>query len=284
MAGLDWIVQQQIFASSRESILPKQVWETGWFKQIFAQGSNETVDRLTKKPRLEALKPEGQQEYVTPTPSVKIAKPVSFVKQRLLLARLIKTEDTIRHGALRKLRLIILEDVDQCGLGKTLKQHAGNFSEESTLHDTFNSVFVNKATATLVKRANFLWAFQAWCNESGIASVFHAEEADVCSYLEGMRDSGRGATVGKQFLQSLTFIYHMTDADKSKLAAIMSMRVRGIADGMLALKPPLKQASHSFYNRHCLQTGVTDVSFARRTFESDMWSHLVLHIQLRSFW
>ena len=242
MAGLDWIVQEQIFASSRESTLPKQVWETGWFKQIFAQGSNETVDRLTKKPRLEALKPEGQQEYVTPTPSVTIAKPVSFVKQRLLLARLIKTEDTIRHGALRKLRLVILEDVEQCGLGKTLKQHAGNFSDESTLHDTFNSVFVNKATATLVKRANFLWAFQAWCNESGIASVFHAEEADVCSYLEGMRDSGRGATVGKQFLQSLTFIYHMTDADKSKLAAIMSMRVRGIADGMLALKPPLKQA------------------------------------------
>ena len=242
MAGLNWIVQEQIFTSSRESVLPKQVWETGWYKQIFARGSNETADRLVKKPRLEALKPEGHDEYVTPAPSIEITKPVSFVKQRLLLARLIKTEDTIRHGALRKLRLIILEDVDQCGLGKTLRQHAGNFSDESTLHNTFNSVSVNKATATLVKRANMLWAFQAWCNESGIASVFHADESDVCNYVEGLRDSGRGATVGKQFLQSITFLYHMTDANKSNLAAIMSMRVRGIADAMLALKAPLKQA------------------------------------------
>ena len=242
MAGLDWIIQEQIFSSSRETALPKQVWETGWFKQIFARGSNETVDRLAKKPRLEALKPEGHDEYVSPAPSVETTKPVSFVKQRLLLARLIKTEDTVRHGALRKLRHIILEDVEQCGLGKTLKQHAGNFSEESTLHSTFNSVFVNKATAPLVKRANLLWAFQSWCNENGISSIFHAEEADVCSYIEGLRDSGRGATVGKQFLQSIAFLYHMTDADKSNLAAIMSMRVRGIADGMLALKRPLKLA------------------------------------------
>ena len=128
MSGLNWVVQEQIFTSSRDFMLPKQVWETGWYKKIFAGDSNDTVERLTKKPRLGASKPQGHDEYVAPAPSVEISKPVSFVKQRLLLARLIKTEDTIRHGALRKLRLIILEDVDQCGLGKTLKQHAGNFS------------------------------------------------------------------------------------------------------------------------------------------------------------
>ena len=38
MSGLDWIVQEQIFSSTRESALPKQVWETGWFKQILATG------------------------------------------------------------------------------------------------------------------------------------------------------------------------------------------------------------------------------------------------------
>ena len=96
---------------------------------------------------------------------MKIPKPVNFVKQRLLLARLIQTEDVVRHGALRKLRHIILQDVDQCGLGKCLKEHAGNFSEESQLHSTFNSVFINKATSTLVKRANLLWQFQTWCFE-----------------------------------------------------------------------------------------------------------------------
>lgn len=218
MAGLEWIAQEQIFTSSRDTGLPKQVWETGWYKQIFAGGTNATVESPAKKPRLEALKPMGQDEYVAPAISVETERPISFVTQRLLLARLIKTEDAIRHGALRKLRHIIIQDTDQCGLGRSLRLHAGNFSEESVLHSTFNSVFVNKATSTLVKRANFLWGFQVWCNERGIESVFHAEEDDVCRYVEGLRDSGRDATVGKQFLQSITFLYHMTDADKTKLS------------------------------------------------------------------
>ena len=159
MAGLQWIAQEQIFTSSRDTGLPKQVWETGWYKQIFAGGTNATVESLAKKPRLEALKPMGQDV------SVETDRPISFVKQRLLLPRLIKTEDAIRHGALRELRHIIIQDTDQCGLGRSLRLHAGNFSEESVLHSTFNSVFVNKATSTLIKRANFLWGFQVWCNE-----------------------------------------------------------------------------------------------------------------------
>ena len=244
MAGLDWIVQDQIFSASRENALPKQIWEQGWYKQVFSNNDNSAVENLTKKPRLGARKPTGQDEYVAPTASLEIPKPVNFVKQRLLLARLIQTEDVVRHGALRKLRRIILRDVDQCGLGKCLKEHAGNFSEESQLHSTFNSVFINKATSTLVKRANFLWQFQTWCDEHGILSVFHANEADLCHYMEGMRDAGRGATAGKQFLQcqSITFLYHMTDANKFVLSDIVSMRVRGIADGLLSLKAPLKQA------------------------------------------
>ena len=242
MAGLNWIVQDQIFSASRENALPKQIWEQGWYKQVFSNNDNSAVENLTKKPRLGALKPIGQDEYVAPSASHEIPKPVNFVKQRLLLARLIQTEDVVRHGALRKLRHIILQDVDQCGLGKCLKEHAGNFSEESQLHSTFNSVFINKATSTLVKRANLLWQFQTWCFEHGILSVFHANEADLCHYLEGMRDAGRGATAGKQFLQSMTFLYHMTDANKYVLSDIMSMRVRGIADGMQSLKAPLKQA------------------------------------------
>ena len=61
--------------------------------------------------------------------------------------------------------------------------------------------------------------------------------------------------MGQQFLQSITFLYHMTDGNKARLSSIMSMRVRSIADTMLALKAPLKQAiPFTIYNRHCVQT------------------------------
>ena len=83
--------------------------------------------------------------------------------------------------------------------------------------------------------------------------------------------------MGKQFLQSMTFLYHMTDANKYVLSDIMSMRVRGIADGMQSLKAPLKQAIP-------FTTDIVYVSFGGRSLEGDLWTHPFLHIQLCTVW
>ena len=240
-SGIEWIAQEQIFASARSSSVPKQVWESGWFQNIFGKKDNPVLPQLAKRPRLDKLEPEGQTEYVAASSSTQ--RPFNFQKQRLMLARLVQTEDTVRHGSLRKLKDIICNSLDDSGLGRSLKTYAGNFSEEHVLQSVFSGVFVNKSTGTLVKRSNHLWELQNWLFEMQVPSIFHMTENELFEYIQFLRYSGRGAAVGKQTLQALTFLFHTADADKMQLASLMSSRVRGAADSLMALKPPLKQAA-----------------------------------------
>ena len=62
-----------------------------------------------------------------------------------------QTDDVVRHGALRKLREIILQDLDTTELGKSLKDHTNRLASESVLQSTFENVFVNKSTGTLAR-------------------------------------------------------------------------------------------------------------------------------------
>lgn len=241
MANIENIVQQEIVASARSLDKPKQFWEQGWFGKIFGQSSqnNPVIEALTKRPRLERLAPEGEEEYV---PASTVSKPVDYVRQRLVLARLIKTDDVVRHGALRKLREIVIQDLAFTGLGRSLRNHSNKLSNESILQTTFENVFTNKSTGTLAKRAGHLWELQMWCHELGVESIFHLGESDLYQFLSDVKASGRGATVGKQMLQALNFLFHMADADKQQLAGLMTTRVKGVADSMMANKPQLKQA------------------------------------------
>ena len=241
MSALDQLVQHEIIASARILSRPKQFWEHGWYGQIFGQAAhgNQTVEALTKRPRLEKLEPEGHNEYV---PTATASKPIDYVKQRLVLARLIQTDDEVRHGALRKFREIVLQDLSSTGLGRSLRDRTNRLAGESVLQSTFENVFSSKSTGTLAKRSGHLWQLQMWCHESNILSIFHLQEGQLYEFLMGLQSSGRGATVGKQMVQAINFIFHMTDADKNQLAVLMSTRVKGIADSMMANMPQLKQA------------------------------------------
>ena len=239
-AGIEWIVQEQILASSRQCSTPKQFWEQGWYQNIFGKTEQQILPQLAKRPKLDKLEPEGQTSYVAATSSTE--RPFNFQKQRLMLARLIHTEDTVRHGALRKLKDIVCNSLDDSGLGRSLKTGAGNFSEEQVLQNVFSSVFVNKSTGTLVKRSNHLWQLQQWLFEQHVHSIFALNESLLHGYIEHLKQSGRGATVGKQTLQAVTFLFHTVDADKSLLSSLMTNRVKSAADSLMALKQPLKQA------------------------------------------
>ena len=241
MSGLESVVQNEIIASARTLSRPKQFWEQGWYGQIFGQSSqgNSIIETLTKRPWLEKLEPEGQQEYV---PASSVSKPTDFVKQRLVLARLIQTDDVVRHGALRKLREIILQDLEMTGLGRSLKDHANRLAGEDILQSTFENAFTNKSIGTLAKRSSHLWQLNMWCYEMEIQSIIRLQESDLYQFLLGLKTSGRGATVGKQCLQSLNFLFHLADADGQQLAGLMTTRVKGVADSMMANKAQLKQA------------------------------------------
>lgn len=241
MANIENIVQHEIVASARVLDKPRQFWEQGWLGQIFGQTSqnNPVIEALTKRPRLEKLAPEGETEYV---PASTSSKPVDYVRQRLVLARLIQTDDVVRHGALRKLCEIVIQDLDVTGLGRSLRDHSNKLSTESVLQTTFENVFTNKSTGTLAKRAGHLWELQMWCHEIGVDSIFHLGEADVYQFLSDLKMSGCGTSVGKQMLQAINFIFHLTDADKQQLSGLLTSRVKGVADSMMACKPQLKQA------------------------------------------
>ena len=73
-----------------------------------------------------------------------------------------------------------------------------------------------------------------------ILSISHLQESELYQFLCNLKSSGRGATVGKQVLRST---FHMADADKQQLSGLMTTRVKGVADSMMASKPQLKQAT-----------------------------------------
>ena len=145
-------------------------------------------------------------------------------------------------GLLESSRTSFVNSLDDSGLGRSLKTGAGNFSEEQVLQNVFSSVFVNKSTGTLVKRSNHLWQLQQWLFEQHVHSIFALNESLLHGYIEHLKQSGRGATVGKQTLQAVTFLFHTVDADKSLLSSLMTNRVKSAADSLMALKQPLKQA------------------------------------------
>ena len=244
MNNLPAAVREQILASNREG--PQQFWEKGWFKRVFEPGHlipQQTAHPLFQPPKVPKLdKPEKVVDGSIPPVGLAAGRIVDYAKQRLFLARLVKTEDVVRHGALRKFREIVLQDVTATGLGTSLQKQCTRFVDDEALQTTFGTVFVKKATATLSKRATMLWNLHVWCIGSNLKSIFSLDESALFSYVTLLKESGRGATTGKQLLQSLTFLYHMVDANKAHLTSLMSARVKGLTDVMLADKRPLKQS------------------------------------------
>ena len=59
--GIEWVVQEQIFASARSSNVPKQIWEGGWYQQIFGKTETLVVPQLAKLPRLESWNRRDKQ-------------------------------------------------------------------------------------------------------------------------------------------------------------------------------------------------------------------------------
>ena len=240
--GMDqYILSQQFLANQAER--PKQIWEQGWYKQVFGKRENPAADYdvipHVKIPRREeTFVGQAEPQFGISTGKRKH----DYVKERIHLARLIKTDDVVRHGALRKFRDIVLCDIEMSQLGKSLTLHASGFCDEAKLQAIFASVFSNKATSTLTKRVNLLWQLHAWLYKNGTRSLFRITEHLLFEYLTEIKSTGRGATVGRQVLQSVTFFFHMVDADKRLLADLMSSRNRGLADAMMSEKAPLKQA------------------------------------------
>ena len=169
-------------------------------------------------------------------------KSLDYAKTRLHIARLISSEDDVRHGALRKFREIVVADPFASHLGRMLLNHAGALLSEDKLRMIFEDTFASKSTATLVKRCSSLWKFHPWIRSNGGPCIFSLDEPEIYKYVCYLRASKSAPTSGQSFLQSLAFLFHLADVDKQRIASIHSARVRGCVNDMMKDKHQLKQA------------------------------------------
>ena len=101
-----------------------------------------------------------------------------FAKQRLRIARLVQCEDHLRWMALLKFRNLVLAEPSVTPLGQSLLDKSGRMVMETEI----SSVFAEKSTATLAKRASALWRYAQWVakNGMGILSVFSVCVFSLC--------------------------------------------------------------------------------------------------------
>ena len=108
-----------------------------------------------------------------------------------------------------------------------------------------------------------------------ILSISHLQESELYQFLCNLKSSGRGATVGKQVL-SIKSIFHMADADKQQLSGLMTTRVKGVADSMMASKPQLKQATPLTTD---IVFGLANLMFCLRSSScSHLWTVICGHL------
>ena len=236
------VIAEELTAQKRqkeESL--KLPWEKGWYANFFQGKTNlPKMDLTLPTIGLEAV-PAIMGTPATPSsqPSHKLQ---DYAKMRLQLARLLTTEDAMRHGALRKLREIVMAKPTATQLGKRLLSFSSTLCNEDKLRTTFQDTFANKATATLTKRCSALWKAHSWWRDNGGVSIFEMDETSVYTYLCHLRDSKAAPTSGQSFLEAMTFIFHLAEADSRKTSAMYSSRIRGCIGSMLEKKRPLKQA------------------------------------------
>ncbi|CAE7625805.1 unnamed protein product [Symbiodinium sp. CCMP2592] len=166
----------------------------------------------------------------------------AFARQRARFAALIRSDDSVRFEALRKIKTLTLLDPAASELGRLLIGEAAILSDPERLQKSFADTFATKSTATLAKRASSFWKFAEFCLMFDFGSPFRASEAAVYAYIQDLQAHG-APTSAKAFLESWNFLSALLGFAKLAGQSPLSGRVRGAAAALAATKKPLVQAS-----------------------------------------
>ena len=120
------------------STKPKMPWETAVFSKPF--------EPKFKKPKLEVPQIGFREALSAPsrTPaagSLEQSSSLSFARQRLRLAAMIKTEDQLRWEALRKIKVVVLLNPLASSIGETLATQAMTLCDASEFSTSFTNCF-----------------------------------------------------------------------------------------------------------------------------------------------
>ena len=218
---------------------PKMPWETASFARPF--------EAKFKKPRFEVPQIGFREAISAPSSSSSATvvldhtSGISFARQRLRIAPLVKTDDQLRWEALRKIKTVVLLNPLASAIGETLATQAIALKGETELCGSFTNCFAAKATGTLVKRSYSLWRFSQWCADNNVWDPLSASEDTIYSYLCYLQKNA-APTSGVDFIQTWRFMHHVLGLKKFPLDVVLSSRTKGLADSMHAEKQKLRQA------------------------------------------
>ena len=79
---------------------------------------------------------------------------LTFARQRLRMAGLIKTEDQLRWEAMRKIKVVVLLNPMASSIGQTMATQAMTLRDENEFVASFTNCFAGKATDGLTSKVS----------------------------------------------------------------------------------------------------------------------------------
>mgnify|MGYP001818065852 CR=1 FL=1 len=148
-------------------------WEREPYDAIFNAGGR----ARSSNPQISVL---GASDYfqhvpaaVSPSPDIPINP---FAAKRARLATYIKSEDSMRHQALQKIRMMLFSDPAASALGLLLIRCAVEPGSAELVQKSVEDTFSAKATATLTKRTAALWSVFRLVHGFGCMPLRYTEE------------------------------------------------------------------------------------------------------------
>ncbi|CAJ1452595.1 unnamed protein product [Effrenium voratum] len=129
---------------------------------------------------------------------------------------------------------------EDCAVGRSLMNVAGQLEPEETITATFCDVFAPKSTATLVKRSSDFYALAEWIVKQGCRPLSFSEK-ELYAYLQVLRQAGAAPTKADSTLQAVRFVIGILGASM-QVSLVVSSRCKGAARAMFETKAPLRQA------------------------------------------
>ena len=177
---------------------------------------------------------------VPPLPSD--ASGVSWsVASRLRRIRIPVSDDELRAGALKRLKVLVLLDPEGTQLGMSLLQKTLNLKDDDEIRQSLSDAFKGKAATTLQKRGLSLQAFVAKHFEIHEGSPWRVSEDQLYATLCALRAGGAKASTANHMLEALRFFDGVCKLLFVSLDTIISSRSRGVARELYLQKEPLKQ-------------------------------------------
>ena len=214
-------------------------WEQGFAGLVFNSG--ESASSVMTRPQMPEVEKDPAMLKEPASNKFRAMGSWKQVIHRISRLQWNVHDEALRNKALGRWKYILSKSEDNSKLGRALLNDVMSLCSDSALEDTLKSVFTNKSTGTLLKRASPIILYMNWCQSKSVApfpiqeGLIHGYMLDCC--LDHVKPSKF-----QNLRESLNFASGALGLDGAKETA-NEPRVRGLSDQHLLQRRPLKQAN-----------------------------------------